>query len=221
MSEASKFFYNSNEEKLLYAEYGRNVQKLVRHANSIEDDEERQRYVEVIIRLVKQMNPKLQSSAETDSKIWRHFFHMTDYKLKVKAPFEMPDSTPERIRPEKVAYPDDKSKYGQYGKNVRSMIAKAIGMEDGETKTAYVYLIAAYMKLAYRNWNKDNPEDERIKTALEKLSDGKLTFDTAVPLDSVLGKPRTRKRSNRQSSNRQSSHGGRRRGGHHSNRRRR
>ena len=50
--------YNSNREFLTIPEYGRNVQKLIKHAKTIEDKEFRQAFIERIVSLMQQMHPQ-------------------------------------------------------------------------------------------------------------------------------------------------------------------
>ena len=50
--------YNSERERLIIPEYGRNIQKLISHAKTIEDAELRQAFVERVIHLMMQMHPK-------------------------------------------------------------------------------------------------------------------------------------------------------------------
>jgi len=50
--------YNSQKERLVMPEYGRNVQKLAKHAREITDKTERQAYAEEIIDLMYIMNPQ-------------------------------------------------------------------------------------------------------------------------------------------------------------------
>ena len=44
--------YNSQAEKLIIPEYGRNVQKLIQHVKTIEDDEKRQAFAEQVVSLM-------------------------------------------------------------------------------------------------------------------------------------------------------------------------
>jgi len=49
--------YNTTQDELMISEYGRTVQVLLRKANAIEDDAERQAYVERVVKLMLQMEP--------------------------------------------------------------------------------------------------------------------------------------------------------------------
>lgn len=51
--------YNTQREKLLMPEYGREIQNMVDHAVNIPDKEERQRCAETIVRLMESKNPQV------------------------------------------------------------------------------------------------------------------------------------------------------------------
>ena len=50
--------YNSQRDNLIISEHGRHVQKLVRHAKTIEDKAKRQSFIESVVDLMHQMNPQ-------------------------------------------------------------------------------------------------------------------------------------------------------------------
>ena len=67
------------------------------------------------------------------------------------------------------------------------MIAKAMEMEDGPIKDGFIHTIASYMKLAYKNWNKDHyVSDDNIVTDISMMSDHKLQLPDGSNLD-LLG----------------------------------
>ena len=212
--------YNSQKEKLTISEYGRNVQNLILHAKSIKDDEERQHFAEAIIDLMHQMNPAHRNNQEYKEKLWRHFFRIADFDIDVKPPNgEVPSPESSRLTPDNVEYPNRDYNYRHYGNNVKSMITKAVAMEDKEKRDEFAETIGAYMKLAYRTWSKEHyVSDEIIRDDLKKLSKGILVLDEEKTLDGLTSK--IRKRSNRSNSHGHSGRG-RRNKSNHNNRRRR
>jgi len=200
-AEAHKMEYNSQREKLAIAEYGRNIQNLLDHVVKIEDDEERQKHANRMVALMLQMNPQSKNLAEYKEKLWRHAFMITDYKLNVKTPTgEVPAETERRLKPQQIPYPTGKSKKRHYGHLVQDMIDKAIEMEDEEKKSAFVTVIASYMKLAYQTWNREHyVNDEIIKKDLNELSGGKLEVAENVSIDYTKSQSmvRQKRKSNR------------------------
>ena len=171
--------YNSSREKLIISEYGRHVQKLIIHAKKIENKEERQAFVESIINLMHQMNPQNKNVSEYRLKLWRHLFRIADYDIDVTPPEGVSSTKPE-VENKRVilGYPQSEFRYRHYGNTIQLMIDKALKMEDEELKTSFTYVIAAYMKLAYRTWNREHyVNDEVIKADLVKLSKGGLRLE--------------------------------------------
>lgn len=189
--------YNTEKEDLVIPEYGRHIQNLINYAKKIENREERQAMVEKIIGLMMQMHPQNRNIDDYRDKLWKHLFRIADYDIDVDTPGGINPSREERSkRPERIPYPVVEAKYRHYGHNVQGLIKKALKMEEGPVRDGFVAVIGAYMKLAYRTWNKEYyVSDEIIKNDLETLSGGKLTLADSMIIDN-LSNNRRRKRSN-------------------------
>lgn len=199
--------YNSEKDILIIPEYGRNVQLLVQHAKTIEDKDERQKFVEAIINLMQQMNPNNKNLENNDSKLWKHIFRIADFDLDVEMPNgEVMTREEAEKRPEKLHYPVMNKRFRHYGNNVRMMIAKAISLEDVEMKGKYVSVILSYMKLAYITWNKEHyVSDDIIKRDFEILCEGQLTMDEN-PIENLrVNRPHTSKSTNKRKKNNKNS----------------
>lgn len=202
VSTANGLEYNSSRENLIISEYGRHVQKLIKHAKTIEDKEERQAFVESIIDLMHQMNPQNKNVAEYRLRLWRHLFRIADYDIDVTPPEEVSTSRPEKSTDKvRMKYPQSEFRYRHYGNTIQLMIEKAKKMEDEEMKNAFMGVIASYMKLAYRTWNKEHyVNDEIIKGDLIKLSKGELRLADDYSIGNVTPSKRNQSRSNQRHS---------------------
>lgn len=181
--------YNSSREKLIIPEYGRNVQKLVLHAKTIESDEDRQKYIERIVELIYQMNPQSKNVLEYRERIWAHIFRIADYDLKVMPPNGV-IPTPEnaKIKLEKIDYPGFNNRNRHYGNNVKKLLKKATDMEEGAKKDAFIELIASFMKTAYKNWNREHyVNDEVIKSDINKMTKGAIVLGDDFKVQSIHG----------------------------------
>lgn len=189
--------YNSARENLVIPEYGRNVQKLIDYAKTIEDPKYRQAFVEKIVDLMQQMHPQARNMDDYREKLWKHIYRIADYDLDVTPPDGSPIKKSEaEKRPEMIDYPEFEAKYRHYGHNVQRLIKKALSMEPGPKKDGFVAVIGSYMKLAYRTWNKEHyVSDDIIKADLENLSNGKLALKDSVSIDNLSHSNRRRKRS--------------------------
>jgi len=169
--------YNSTRNKIVFLEYGRSIQNLIRYAKTIESREERQNVVEEIIALINQLNPQTRNLQEYRQKVWRHVLRMADYDLDVDIPEDV-DISQDSInsKPARVPYPQHQFNWRHYGHNIRVMIDKALKMEDGPIKQGYVETILSYMKLSYRTWNKEHfVSDDIIISDLSVLSKNQLS----------------------------------------------
>lgn len=206
--EVSAMEYNSSRELLVIPEFGRNVQKMIKHAMTIEDDQYRQKFIEKIINLMIQMHPQNRNVEDYREKLWKFVYLISDFKIKATPPGGM-IPTPEDLakKPEKIKYPEIEAAFRHYGHNVQKLVKKAIGMEPGPKRQGFVAVIASYMKLAYKTWNKEYyVSDDVIKTDLETLSKGLLSLDDHISLDQ-LGESGN-SHNNNNNNNRRRSHSG-------------
>ncbi len=198
---------------MVIPEYGRHVQNMVRYARTIEDNEERQHFIEEVVKLMMQMHPQNRNLDDYRGKMWKHVFRIAEYDLDVMPPSgEKPTEDDKRKRPERVAYPARATKFRHYGHNVLTLIEKAIAMEDGPKKDGFVQVIGSYMKLAYKTWNREHyVSDDTIIEDLNTLSKGQLVPVEDASLDNLT-------RSNMRRNSRDKHRGGRDRdgGGHRS-----
>ncbi|MDX1665915.1 MAG: DUF4290 domain-containing protein [Saprospiraceae bacterium] len=207
MNEELNMEYNSGRENLVIPEYGRNIQKLIEYAKTIEHPIERQRFSEEIVDLMMQMNPQNKSGDDNVEKLWKHLFRIANYELNVEPPEGIAVSREDsKLRPDQLEYPVSEARFRHYGHNVQVLIKKALEMEPGPKRRGFVKAIASYMKLAYQTWNKEHfVSDEVVKSDLEALSGGKLKLDEETSIDQLT-------QSNRRRQSRGGSSGGRGRG---------
>lgn len=166
--------YNSTREKLIIPEYGRNVQKMIQHALTIEDREKRTSFVKYIAGVMTQMHISTGSYGDYHHMIWDHLHIIAEYKMDVDSPYPMPDKEAVESRPKTLKYATGNIKYRPYGTNIEKMIKLAITYEEGDEKESLIENIANHLKKAYLHWNRDSVEDEVILHHLEVLSQGKL-----------------------------------------------
>ncbi|THH41942.1 DUF4290 domain-containing protein [Neolewinella litorea] len=179
--------YNTSNAELIYSEYGRTVQELLQKANEIESDEDRQAYVERVIKLMLQMQPSVKQQENYQERLWKHAFRIAGGKLNVTVPEGInatPD--PEGVTPEPLPYPDSHKRMLHYGKNVLALIDKGKAMEDGPERDLVTYTAAYYMKVALTDWRDGKFfNEDMIRKDLYELSDKTLV----LPKDAKIGEP--------------------------------
>ena len=178
--------YNSSRNKLVISEYGRHIQKLVEHAVSLENKQERQKMADGIIDIMGELNPKLRDVADFKHKLWDHLFIISNFELDVDSPYEKPILEKLFEKPEPLNYPNAKIKYNHYGKVIELMVDEAMKMQDQDIKNKLVVAIANQMKKSYVNWNLDSVEDEIILNHLTKLSNGMLSVPEGTELSKFI-----------------------------------
>lgn len=166
--------YNTERPHLIIPEYGRHIQKMVDHAISIKDREERNKCAKSIIAVMGNLNPHLRDVPDFQHKLWDQLFIISDFKLDVDSPFPRPSKEELTEPPEPLEYPQNHPKYRFYGNNIKRMIDVANKWEEGDMKEGLVMTIANHMKKSFLNWNKDTVEDQVIFSHLYELSNGKI-----------------------------------------------
>ena len=174
MNSVEHLEYNTERPKLFIPEYGRHFQKMVDHAVSIEDREERNKVAKAIISVMGNLQPHLRDVPDFQHKLWDQLFIMSDFKLDVDSPFPITSKEVLQQRPDPLEYPQNHPKYRFYGNNIKRMIDVAIKWDQGDMRTGLEYAIANHMKKCYLNWNKDSVEDSVIFNHLKELSDGAI-----------------------------------------------
>lgn len=174
--------YNTQRKKLVLPEYGRNIQKMINYAVSLEDKEERNKAARAIIAIMGNMNPHLRDVSDFKHKLWDHLAIISDFKLDIDSPYETP--TPEILyeKPRPVDYNQSSIRYKHYGKIIERLIEQAVKFDEGKEKEVLIRLIANHMKKCYLTWNREAVTDEIIFKDLEALSGGKLVANQDLKL---------------------------------------
>lgn len=166
--------YNTQERRLPLPEYGRSVQKMVDHALTIEDRDERQRCADTIIKIMGNMYPLQKEMPDFKQKLWDHLAIMSDFKLDIDYPFEVVRPESLAVQPDRIPYATGRIRYRHYGRFLEQLIRKAVEMPDGEEKAQLVHLIAIQMRKNFITWNKDAVEIQKLIDDLEDYTDGAI-----------------------------------------------
>jgi hypothetical protein len=172
--EVNELDYNTQLKRLELPEYGRNIQRMVDYALTLEDKEERKRCVQTIISIMGNLFPHLRDVPDFKHKLWDHLAIMADFKLDIEYPYEIVRKENLYSKPEKVPYGAQRIKVKHYGRSLEDLIEKAVAMEDGPERTRLIELMANHMKKSILAWNRESVEDEKIFDDLRSLSDGRI-----------------------------------------------
>jgi len=174
--------YNTARELMKIPEYGRNIQKMIEYAKTLEDREERNKAANSIIKVMGQVNPALKGNEDLTHKIWDHMFIISGFDFDIDSPFPKPLKEDFEKGPDIIPYPDSEITFRHYGRIIESMIKKVCTEENEEERTKMGEALANVMKRAYLNWNRDSVEDRVIKKDLREMSGGLIVVPVEVEL---------------------------------------
>lgn len=183
--------YNTEREKLIISEYGRNIQIMIKHLLEIEDREKRTEAAHFIVSVMAQMNPQVKESNDYIHKLWDHLYIISDYKLDVDSPYEPPQQGVIVNKPEHIGYQKRDIKQGHYGSYIKEILNKIKEIEEGPKRDALLLSVANQMKRDYLHWNRETVNDLLILDDLYKLSGETFAMPTDTKLAStneILGK---------------------------------
>jgi hypothetical protein len=169
--------YNTENERLVLPDYGRNIQNMVNYCKTVEDRGERNRCANTIINIMGNMFPHLRDVNDFKHILWDHLAIMSNFELDVDYPYETVKKENLYMRPPRLAYSNSNISYRHYGKMLEQMILKANKLEEGNEKDMLVGLLANHMKKSFMMWNKDTVDDRKILKDLYELSDGKIVLN--------------------------------------------
>jgi len=169
--------YNTTRGPLILPEYGRNVQKMIAYAMEITDRTERNRAAQAIIEVMGQLNPHLRDVDDFRHKLWTHLFVMSDFKLDVDSPYEIPKQEVLNERPQIMEYPSSKIRFGHYGKYTQKILETAGEITDEKEKEYMKNTMANFMKKQFLAYNNDAVENNVIAEQLKELSKGELILE--------------------------------------------
>ncbi|MCR5820101.1 MAG: DUF4290 domain-containing protein [Bacteroidaceae bacterium] len=168
--------YNTQREKLILPEYGREIQQMVDTCMAIPEREQRQMCAETIIEIMAIMNPTVRQQPDYKHKLWDQLDILSDYNLDIDWPFERVERSAANARPRPLKYPMQRIRYRHYGHLTEAFIRKLKDMPEGEERDALTQMMANYMKRSLCNWNPDAMDEQKIAEDIFQYTDGQVTL---------------------------------------------
>lgn len=169
--------YNTQREKLVLPEYGREIQKMVDHCLTLTDRNERQRCAESIISIMKRMFPEGMTQAEKDRKFWDHLAIMSGFQLDIDYPYDIAHAAQIAKKPEPMDYPMKRIPVRHYGAMMFGVFEKLEQMEPGAERDALVELTANQMRRDLMQWSHGSTDEEKVASDLARYTHGKIQLD--------------------------------------------
>lgn len=179
--------YNTQREKLVMPEYGRDVHVMIEHCVAIENRQERQRCAETIIEVMRRMHPEVKQQPDHKRKLWDHLAIMSDFKLDIDYPFDVRDVQEVSKRPQPMAYSNGGIPVRHYGRMVFQVMDHLKTMEPGPKRDALVRSVANQMNRNLMTYGSTHLDGERIISDIARFTDGAVQLD---PEEFVLERPK-------------------------------
>ena len=177
--------YNTEREKLIMPEYGRNVLKMVEALKTIEDRQMRTRQARAVVKVMEILNPQVPLQDNYEQKLWDHLYLIAGCDLDVDSPYPCPEKEQFESVPVHIPMKGSRIRATHYGRNIEKIIDLLCEQPEGETKTELIRSLAIYMRQQYLIWNKDSVADETIFADIEKLSDYRLKVPEGINLTKI------------------------------------
>ena len=169
--------YNTQREKLVLPEYGREVQSMVDYAVALPTKAERQSCANAIIAIMHRMFSQSADAEGFERKLWDHLAMMSNFKLDIDYPFDVTEAQTILSKPEPMTYPMNNIPVRHYGKMMFELFDKLKTMPEGPDRDALVRMAAIQMKRDLMVWGHGSSDDEKVASDLAYFTDGKVQLD--------------------------------------------
>ena len=169
--------YNTQREKLVMPEYGREIQKMVDHAIGLASKEERQKCAQAIVKMMETKVPQLRDNVDYHQMLWDHLYMMSRKELDIDWPFDVSAAEKIHNKPQPVPLPKDHIRLRHYGKLVEELFEKLKTMPEGEERDALTYYTANQMKRDLTTWGHGSNDDEKVANDLAYYTEGVIQLD--------------------------------------------
>ena len=169
--------YNTQREKLLMPEYGREIQKMVDYAVSLPSKTERLKCANSIVKMMLTKVPQIRENADYEQTLWDHLYLMSDKRLDIDWPFDVSNAEKIRSKPEPIPLPQNRIRLRHYGRLVEELLEKLKTMPSGPERDMLVCQTANQMKRDLLMWGHGSADDEKVVDDLYVLTDGVIQLD--------------------------------------------
>ena len=191
--------YNTQREKLLMPEYGREIQKMVDYAISLPSREERLKCAKSIVKMMLTKVPQIRENADYQQTLWDHLYLMSDKRMDIDWPFDVSNAEKIHSKPAPIPLPKNRIHLRHYGRLVEELLEKLKMMPDSPERDELICYTANQMKRDLLTWGHGSADDEKVANDLAALTDGVIQLDlgnfkfermTAIAYDDTKKKKR-------------------------------
>ena len=168
--------YNSQRERLVLPEYGREVQKMVDYCMTLPTKAQRQRCANTIIKTMEIMTPHVRDNAGYRQKLWDQLAEMSNFKLDIDWPIDITQAQQIKQKPQPIKYPATQLRSRTYGKLLMDIFEKLKQMPPCKERDELTASAANQMKRDLVQWGHVG-DDEKIADDLARYTDGVIQLD--------------------------------------------
>ena len=172
--------YNTQREKLLMPEYGREIQKMVDYAIGLPTKEERLRCARSIVKLMLTKVPQIRDNANYEQTLWDHLYLMSDKRLDIDWPYDVSGAEKIHSKPKTIPLPQSRIRLRHYGRLMEELMEKVKTMPAGEERDELVRQAAIQMKRDLLTWGNGSVDDEKVADDLARFTDGVIQLDLSM-----------------------------------------
>lgn len=169
--------YNTQREKLILPEYGREVQSIIDYAVALPTRAERQRCANAIIAIMERMMPQTQNTPDHKHKLWDHLALMSGIKLDIDYPYDISEAKKMMARPNPMPYPMKRIPVRHYGNMMFEIFDILKSMPAGAERDELARLAANQMKRDLFQWGHGSSDDEKVVSDIAAYTGGKIQLD--------------------------------------------
>lgn len=169
--------YNTQRERLVLPEYGREVQQMVDYCVSLKSRAERQRCANTIIAVMERMMPHTYENKDYRQKLWDHLALMSGFQLDIDYPCDITEAQKMLQKPAPMRYPIKRIPVRHYGNMMFEVFELLKNLPNGAERTELTRLAANQMKRDLVLWGHGSSDDEKVASDLADYTDGKIQLD--------------------------------------------
>ena len=169
--------YNTQRERLVLPEYGREVQQMVDYCVSLKSRAERQRCANTIIAVMERMMPHTYENKDYRQKLWDHLALMSGFQLDIDYPCDITEAQKMLQKPKPMRYPMKRIPVRHYGNMMFEVFELLKNLPNGAERTELTRLAANQMKRDLVLWGHGSSDDEKVASDLADYTDGKIQLD--------------------------------------------
>lgn len=193
--------YNTQRERLVLPEYGREVQQMIDYCVGIKNRAERQHCANSIIAVMERMMPHTYENRDFRHKLWDHLAIMSGFRLDIDYPYDIAEAHTMQRKPTPMRYPMKRIPVRHYGNMMFEVFSLLKTMPAGVERTELTRLAANQMKRDLLLWGHGSSDNEKVASDLADYTDGKIQLDldrfkfdrTDAPQRTFEKRPRRRK----------------------------